>query len=210
MKKIAITQRIVENSNYFEIRDCLDVQWASLLRKAGVLPIILPSQYDFNIYFNELEIDGIIFSGGNDLSIYSGSKIDKERDKLEERIIKYAIEKSMPVLGICRGMQFMGHYFGMRLKKVNNHVGQRHEIIINKRSKYYYDLKGINQVNSYHNYGFEEITDEFIASAVSKDGIIEAMEHKYYKIFLQMWHPERQRPFCDNYIGFIKKYFGIV
>lgn len=208
MKRIVITQRIVENSSYYEVRDCLDVRWASFLSNIDLLPIILPSQYDFNVYFDELKIDGIIFSGGNDLSAYSENETDKKRDELEGRLVKYAIEKSIPILGICRGMQFIGNYFGLKLEKIDGHVGQRHEIIINEKSKYYYDLRGKYQVNSYHSYGFKELKDEFIATAVSKDGLIEAIEHKYYNIFLKMWHPEREAPFSKQDLEFVRKYFS--
>ena len=50
MKKIAITQRIIENSTYFEIRDALDKRWSKLLNKIGLLPIILPSKLTLKVF----------------------------------------------------------------------------------------------------------------------------------------------------------------
>ncbi len=208
MKKILITQRIIENDAYHEIRDCLDVKWAAFLGVADLLPIPLPSHYDLRIYFQELNIAGIIFSGGNDLSQYSGKGIDKTRDFLEERLIEYALQENIPVLGICRGMQLIGNFFGLTLEKVEGHAGKRHGIQVNEKSKYYVSLKDLQQVNSYHNYGFKETGDVFIPSVVSDDGIIEAMEHNRLKIFLQMWHPERENPFRENEIKFIREYFN--
>ncbi|SES85073.1 putative glutamine amidotransferase [Natronincola peptidivorans] len=207
MKKIAITQRLVENDSYYEIRDCLDVRWSSMLHDLGFLPIILPSQCNFNIYFNELKIDGIVFSGGNDLGDYSGKEIDKKRDVLEKQLIRYTINKNIPLLGVCRGMQIVGDYFGLTLEKVNGHAGERHEIFINEQSKYFKKLRGKKQVNSYHNFAFKKYTNDFTVIATSKDGIIEAMEHNNNKILLQMWHPEREEPFCKKDIALIKEHF---
>jgi hypothetical protein len=40
MKKIALTQRLLLNQNYFEMREALDVKWGALFKKLNFLPVI--------------------------------------------------------------------------------------------------------------------------------------------------------------------------
>lgn len=208
MKKIAITQRLMENDSYYEIRDTLDVKWGKLFRELGFLPIILPTEFDFKQIFENIEVDGILLTGGNDLSCMDNTPLNKQRDIFEKEIIKYAVDKNIPLFGICRGLQIIADYFLSSFKKVDNHASTRHNLNASSASKYYESLKNINLVNSYHNYAVNEISDELTVSAFSTDGIIEAIEHKEYKIFAQMWHSEREESFNDNELSLIKKFFN--
>lgn len=209
MKKIAITQRLIENNNYYEIRDALDIRWALLFKSLDYLPILLPTNYDFETYFKEIKIDGIVLSGGNDLGYLSDGKLSKKRDIFEKGLIKCAIEKNIPILGICRGMQIMADYFNGEFEKVNGHVGTKHRILCSEESNFKEYLKKLDFVNSYHNYGIREIPDNFIISARSEDGFIEAMENNKLNIFCQMWHSERQFPFNEYELMIIKNLFAI-
>ena len=207
MKKIAITQRLIENVGYFEIRDALDIEWGKLFSSLGYLPILLPTEYDFKKYFEEFEINGIILSGGNDLSSIFPDELSKKRDAFEKELLSFAIKKDIPVLGICRGMLVIAEYFNGEFKKVDGHVGINHKILISDESKFNHDLKYIGDVNLYHNYIVEKISGDFVISAKSEGGVIEAIEHKKYKIFGQMWHSERQAPLNANELKVIKKLF---
>lgn len=100
MKKILITQRIFENSDYYEIRDCLDVNWALFFKNLNYLPILLPSYTDFLDFFTEIKINGILFTGGNDLGKLSNIKINSFRDQFEKKLIKYGIEQNIPMIGV--------------------------------------------------------------------------------------------------------------
>ena len=51
MKKIAITQRLIENTSYEEIREVLDINYAKFINEAGYLPIALPYKVNFIEYF---------------------------------------------------------------------------------------------------------------------------------------------------------------
>lgn len=209
MKKIAITQRLIENHNYYEIRDALDIRWAELYKSLDYLPILLPTNYDFEKYFELIDINGIILSGGNDLYYLTKDKLSKKRDIFEKEIIKFAIKKSIPILGICRGMQIIVDYFngGSEFEKVNGHIGTNHRILFSEESKYKNELKKLTFVNSYHNYGIRKVPKGFVVSATSEDGLIEAMENKEYNIFCQMWHSERQVHLNENELMIVKKLF---
>lgn len=208
MKIIAISQRIVKNPDYQEIRDALDVRWAQLINQLGHLPLILPTLFDFRTYLENIKIDGIVLTGGNDLSCLSDDEISRLRDEHEKRVLRLAIEKSIPVLGVCRGMQLIADYFGMGFLKVTGHVAKRHDLAPAAGSRYLAAEDALDGVNSYHNYAVKAVSGDFLVSARSSDGVIEAMEHKQLPIFGQMWHPEREEPFRGADIDIIRRVVG--
>ncbi|WP_440651965.1 gamma-glutamyl-gamma-aminobutyrate hydrolase family protein [Candidatus Pelagibacter sp. HIMB1495] len=207
MKTIAVTQRLLLNENYYEVREALDVNWGKFFKKINFLPIILPIEFDHKRYFNSVKIDGIILTGGNDLNNVNKNKLSLKRDIFEKKLIKYCIKKRIPVFGMCRGMEIIGDFFGANFKRVKNQVGIRHSLDINKKSKYFNELNKISTVNSFHNYAIDKMPSDLIVSARSNSGIIKAIEHKKYKIFGQMWHSEREKFLNKNQISLIKKFF---
>ena len=207
MKIIAVTQRLLLNQNYYEMREALDVKWGKLFKKLNYLPVILPIEFEFRKYFSFMKIDGIILTGGNDLNISNKNELSLKRDSFEKGLIRYAIKKKIPIFGMCRGMEIIGEFFGADFKRVKNQVGIRHTLSVNKKSKYFNQIKKISTVNSFHNYAIDKMPDDLTVSAWSHDGIIKAIEHKEYKIFGQMWHSEREKLFDKNQMNLIKKFF---
>ena len=198
---------MILNDSYYELRESLDIKWGKLFKKLDFLPIILPFEYDFEQYFKTIEIDGILLTGGNDLNSLNPNDNSKRRDNFELKLIKYGIKNNIPIFGICRGMQIIAKYFNANFKKVDNQINIRHNLNINKMSRYYDILTKINQVNSFHNYAIDTINDDFIISATDEKGIIKAIEHKSYKIFGQMWHSEREDNFNKNELKLIREFF---
>ena len=207
IKVVAITQRLVRDGKTLEIREALDINWARLFQSIDLLPVSLPIGCDFKKYFKNMKISGIVLTGGNDLSSLTKDNLSVMRDKREKELIEFAIKQNLPLFGICRGMQIIAEYFGANIIKVRGHVGSNHKILLNKRSKHKNILTRIKKVNSFHNYAVGDIGRDLLISAWSEDGVIEAIEHFQYKIFGQMWHPERERPFSQADLEFIKKYF---
>lgn len=108
-------------------------------------------------------------------------------------VIKYAYENNIPILGICLGMQSMGEYFNGKLENTLFHYSKdnyAHDVIIDKTSKLFNILGNcIIKVNSRHKQSL--INTNIKVSAISKDGIIEAIEDKSKKFFIGVqWHPE--------------------
>ena len=117
----------------------------------------------------------------------------------ETYIYRYCYEHNIPYLGICAGMQMMANY-GRVIDNVRNedngiahHSKEEyaHKLKIIKNTLLY-DILGKEEimVNSKHNY---HISSEGIhsISAVSEDGIIEAIEAKDKEFQLGVqWHPE--------------------
>lgn len=198
MKKIAITQRIIKNDTYYEIREALDIRWGRLFKELNFLPIILPYKYDFKKY----DFDGVILSGGNDIG-----EIEL-RDKFEYSLIEYCLEQDIPIFGVCRGLQIVAKYFNSTFKKVDNQIGLKHNLVVNKHSKYAKFLKKIDIVNSYHNIAIDRLDDNLTISAWNEDKtIIKAIEHKKKKIFAVMWHSEREEPFRKEELQLIMEFF---
>ncbi|MFA5879142.1 MAG: gamma-glutamyl-gamma-aminobutyrate hydrolase family protein [Candidatus Margulisiibacteriota bacterium] len=207
MKKILVTQRLIKNENYEEIRDALDVNWAKLFMELNYLPILLPTYFNFRDYFDNFKIDGIFLTGGNDLSSVNNNLLSIDRDKFEKSLIEYGCEKSIPIFGVCRGMQLIAEFFGSDFKLVQNHVNIRHDLLPDNNSRYIKEIVEIREVNSFHNYAINYLADSLQVVCTSEDGVIEAIEHKSLPIFGQMWHTEREKSFPEPELNLIKLFF---
>lgn len=205
---IAISQRRDKNK-YGSYIDNLDAAYIEYFGKFGVRLLPIPnSAKDVDYYFKNLPIEGVILSSGNDINpaMYgSNEKSDSvsiERDLTEKKILDISIKKNLPVLGMCRGMQFINIFFKGSLVNIKRdtenkteHVASIHKIkIINQSAA---KLIGNSfDVNSYHNNGIsrEALSNELKAFTKSDDGLIEGIYHPKLPIAAIMWHPERKSP----------------
>ncbi len=208
MKRVAITQRLVSVMDYNEIRTSLDIRWTELLLAIDLIPIPVPFDLDLNL-FAELGISGIILTGGNDLSIHSDDELSILRDNHERSCIDFAIENSIPVLGVCRGMQLIADYFGSTFVKVEHHVATKHKLDVIGNSIFKSFLKKADSVNSFHNYAIDKLGEGLNKVAIApEDGVLEAIGHSKYNIFGQMWHPERDNPFNKYNLDLMRSLFN--
>ncbi|TLD81383.1 gamma-glutamyl-gamma-aminobutyrate hydrolase family protein [Helicobacter sp. MIT 11-5569] len=191
MKFIAISQRIIENDSYVEIREALSCEWGEFFQThlCGFLPLPLSYAIPFATYAKALgeSLAGVILSGGNDLSSLSPNpnnlnSISKMRDDYEGEIIAHCMQESMPLLGICRGTQRIAEYFGSALELLSGHVGN-HQVMDSKNQSFI--------VNSFHRYGITALGDSLQCLTKAQDESIEAFSHKLKPIFGLMWHIER-------------------
>ncbi len=200
MKRVIYTQRVEIVENYNERRDCADVEIAKLIWECGFLPVPVNNiPQKINTFLDQIRPDGILLTGGNDLSKYGGNA--PERDETEKKIIEYGIKNNIPIYGFCRGMQVIADYFGAELTKITNHVSVRHR------------LEGSSPwngriVNSFHNMAVKAVTGGLTVEARSEDGVIEVIRGKDQSIYGTMWHPEREKPYMQSDIQFIKQIFS--
>lgn len=186
--------------------------------------------YKLNSFDDIEKCDGIVLTGGEDVHprfynqpeyypYCNDDDIDEQRDEFEFKVLTYTEENSIPVLGICRGMQVGNVFFGGNLipdiptwgkfahSKMPDKSDRYHEIIVNPSSwlsQIVNTDKGL--VNSNHHQSTDRIAKDFVVSAITADGVAEAMERlhpegKGFLLFVQ-WHPERlkdkQSPFSKN------------
>lgn len=208
MKKIriGISTRIIHSENYIDDRDGLSHDWPSLLEKIKIIPILIPnSLLEIEQFLEDMKLDGIILSGGDSIGEFP------LRDKNENKIIEYAINKKMPIFGVCRGMQIINEFFGGDVIKTmdKKHVGKSHNIIVNKEKIFSFLNTEKIVVNSFHN---NIIIEEKLGrnlKAIAKDAndeSIEAFIHSSYPIMGTMWHPERMKN--ENNYNLIKIFFN--
>lgn len=196
--RIALSQNFEGVAGRDETRDALDRRLASVLWELGFLPLPLTSGITApGDYLAELAPHGIVLSGGNDIGIALA------RDALEQAALSYATSHGLPVLGICRGMQFINHYQGGRLREVNHHTAVRHRV--------HGPLVGVagREVNSFHNYGLldADLGVDLESLAWADDGVVEALRHRERAWLAVMWHPERNTPVATADSQLIRRHF---
>ncbi|MEZ4752929.1 MAG: gamma-glutamyl-gamma-aminobutyrate hydrolase family protein [Bdellovibrionota bacterium] len=190
MKKILVTQRLESIKAYGEVRDQLDVAWHKLLAEAGYLCVPFPSHVEIQPFIEAIKPDGLILSGGNDLAALNDNLLNRKRDQVETELLNTFKSKNLPVLGVCRGAQFIAHQFGAELEKVDGHVTCSHELEV-LEGNILTPLLKCNKVNSYHNFAITSLKAPLIPTAICSDKTIEAFEHQTLPIYGILWHPER-------------------
>jgi len=164
------------------------------------------------------DCDGIVLTGGIDTCprFYENERTDypnkpqdwnEARDEFEMHVFETALNFDHPVLAICRGLQLVNVSLGGDLIQdleeagKNDHrrhgdVDGQHSIAITEGSL----LAEVAQsttgnINSAHHQAAGKISDELMISAVSPDGVVEAIEWKVKEgepwLLAVQWHPER-------------------
>lgn len=185
--------------------------------KAGGTPVAIPPHNDKEALVTLLEtLDGILFSGGGDINpLLLGEEplpqlhsVCPKRDEAELFLAREAFHRQIPMLGICRGIQVMaaaldGKVFqdiyvqGKGAKIKHSQDMPRHNVshTVNiEEGSMLQSIFGNKQtlpVNSFHHQAVSDPGPHLKVSALSPDGIIEAVESSEHKALLGIqWHPE--------------------
>jgi putative glutamine amidotransferase len=201
-----------------EIVAMMPRSYASAVQAAGAFALLLPPDDLVGEEPDRLldKIDALVLPGGSDLdpASYGAARHPEtsgsrpERDRFELALTRCAIERELPLLGICRGMQVMNVALGgtlvQHLPDLVGHTEHRHtpgafgdhEVTLEPGSLAA-RATGAERlaVKSHHHQGIADLGDGLRASGWSvPDGIVEAaeLEHRPFALGV-LWHPEEDQ-----------------
>ena len=197
----------------------VDLDYVAGVAGAGGVPMVLPP---ITGAAEEMArgIDGLLLTGGSDLDpAYYGEKplpelgvILPERDAFEIAVLEHAVQRGVPVFGICRGMQVLNVALGGTLYQdlpsqlEDGSIAHRqqmpkwqwtHEVEADAGSEVAKIMQSTDlRVNSYHHQAIKALADGLAAVAHASDGVIEAVEShdlsERWVVGVQ-WHAEAMR-----------------
>jgi putative glutamine amidotransferase len=188
--------------------------YCTAVSRAGGIPLLLPPQPDRVEDYSSL-IQGLIVSGGAfdiDPALFGASErhasvtTKDARTTFEWAITRRALDRDMPVLGICGGQQLLHVVLGGTLiqhipdevpralaheqPNPRNEPGHRVRIIEGTQLRRIVG-EGHMDVNSAHHQAAKDVPVGVIIGAVADDGVIEAIEAPRYRFCIGVqWHPE--------------------
>lgn len=133
------------------------------------------------------------------------------RDRVESELLKLALERRVPVLGICRGLQKINVYFGGKIQTSQpfrelRPVRKNHTVELTEGGEKFF-------VNHYHGDGIFQQTlgQGLYPIAVDQEAEnIEAVKHEQYKLLAVQWHPERSDISAEADAWFRKQFLELI
>ena len=190
--RIGLSQRVEDLPDRDERRDALDQRWTTLLEGAGHLPLPIPNLVvDVAAYVDALAVDLLVLTGGNDLASLPGATAAApERDRTEAALVDLAVQRRLPLLGVCRGLQHLVVHLGGRLEPITGHTATEHAITAPGGPL---PIEDGRVVNSFHDWAIpaDGVPAGLSVLATASDGTVEAVAHDDLPIVGVMWHPER-------------------
>lgn len=184
----------------------IEKNWVDYANKLKFNLIIY--NYDKNFFkINKKKINGVIFSGGNDIYFQKKTKNNFLREKFETIVLKKVLKIKIPILGVCRGFQFINNFFKGNQINIKNHVRTNHEIIINN---FFFKKNTRMNVNSFHKFAIMKVHNQLKATGIHKnDHSIEIAESKKLNVLCMMFHPERKNKSQEAIDKYLKFFFKI-
>jgi putative glutamine amidotransferase len=188
--------------------DYIDAAYARAVDRAGGTPLYLPRSSDPRAQVER--VDALLIPGGDDFAPprpypahVQFELVPDAQLAFDRALLDVALERGIPLLGVCYGMQLMALRFGGSLHydlatdlagAAEHQLGaQRHRVKLEAGSRLAEITgKGELQVSSRHHQAVSEPGPELRVSAHADDGVIEAIETpRGFGIGVQ-WHPESQ------------------
>lgn len=188
--------------------------YAGAVSKAGGLPIMLPHEPELASYYLD-KIDALIITGGAfdvDPALFGATSrhatvtTKDKRTAFELAVTRGALERDMPVLGICGGEQLLNVVLGGTLiqhipDEIKNPLAHEqpnprdepgHDITIIAGTQLH---RIVNRdklaVNSAHHQAVKTVGAGVVINATASDGVIEGIEDPRQRFCLGVeWHPE--------------------
>lgn len=176
--------------------------------------------------------DGIVLSGGEDVHPRFYNKreyealcheIDESRDEFEWKVLEYTEKNTIPVMGICRGLQVVNVFMGGTLlphiptfgrfdHSRTSSADRYHTVQVDPNSQLQSIVEATSgEVNSAHHQSADRVAKGLVANALSPDGIVEGLEREDMTdgnfLLLVQWHPERMNNQENTFSKNLKRKF---
>lgn len=201
-------------TNYEGIDATVRSAYYRQILRAGGTPLLIPPVADISTILSTLDtVDAVLLTGGGDFNpLWNGDEpvpglhnINRERDLPELLLTRFAYDRQMPLLGICRGIQTLAIALDGHVVQDMPHTEQllkhsqdadreepTHSVSIFPQTTLHsiYNADRI-YVNSFHHQAIDVPGSRLRTSAKASDGTIEAIESSEHKAVLGVqWHPE--------------------
>lgn len=215
---VAVTTTVVpEAGPYRRPQLALYEIYQRVLETYGITCILITPGHSIRSLPRILDLcDGLVLTGGEDVNpAWYGEeprpelgRVNQRRDRTEMVTLRLALERELPILGICRGCQLVNICLGGTLyqdldtqrpgtlthRQSDPWEQRTHYIDVVKDSLLHRIVRSDEMmINSFHHQGIKDLAPKLRVSARAEDGTIEAVEApEYPSWFLGVqWHPER-------------------
>lgn len=211
----------------------LSSHYTRSVQDSGGIPFPIPQCQDIETAEDYIvNIDGLLLTGGKDINpFFFGQEpvpgigvFDEVRDAWELALFSAAMDKGIPVLGICRGHQFINVAMGGTLYQdlqaqrsgTNNHSPEGfpvdrlyHSIALAEGSILHRIFANRTiRANSFHHQAIDKLSPGLVASAFAPDGVIEGFESRDGSRFITgvQFHPESLTLRFPEFLGIFKAF----
>ena len=206
---IGITTDLEDKSNLIEFT------YSKAVEFHGGAPILIPTvaEASSSDFLSDIisVIDGLLIPGSRDMDpkFYGESPhpainpMSPERTETEFTVLRLALEKQMPILGICGGMQFINVFYGGSIHQdikallpdaICHEGGAVHGVTV-VADTVLGDLTEEREfeIKSYHHQAINKVGEGLRVNALAPDEIVEGFESADGRVMGFQWHPELER-----------------
>jgi putative glutamine amidotransferase len=194
-------------------------RYAAAVTQLGLQPVLFPMAEAADISCLLPLVDGVLLTGSPsnvEATHFGGTALatdllDPRRDKLTMGLVRAALDKAVPLFGVCRGLQEINVALGGSLYQVVHgepgmmdhrephdaelevQFAERHDVLLEPGSAFAQWAGGtIAKVNSLHGQGIRRLGEGLVAEARAPDGLVEGVHAPGAPAFAYgvQWHPE--------------------